>query len=122
MLITVEFDSLAEFQAHMIFNGDGSWLINQKPDPAPAPEETKAEEPAPFEEMPAPDPAPEAPAKVDESFRVEVRKALSSLNKLQTGNPAKELIAQTGYKRLTDVPLDLLPGLMEKTQEAMKHV
>lgn len=76
------------------------------------PKEVKTEEPAS---------APEKPQKIDESLRVEVRKMLATLNKMQTGNPAKQLIAATGYKRLTDVPLELLPELMEKTKEALNN-
>ena len=82
----------------------------EKPQEAPA--EEKTEDSAPFEEKP----------KIDESYRLEVRKELAALNKLQTGNPAKALIVETGYKRLTDVPLDLLPGLMARAKEAMNNV
>jgi hypothetical protein len=72
----------------------------------------KAEEPAS---------APEKPQKVDESLRVEVRKTLATLNKMQTGNPAKQLIEKTGYKRLTDVPLELLPDLKKAAEEALNN-
>ena len=75
-------------------------------------EDVKAEEPAS---------APEKPQKIDESLRVEVRKMLATLNKMQTGNPAKQLIAATGYKRLTDVPLELLPDLKKKAEEALNN-
>lgn len=129
MKITVEFDSLEEFQKHMTVGTaacvpakklsitpaiEKAEEMPEKPaeKPQEAPAEEKTEDSAPFEEKP----------KIDESFRLEVRKELAALNKLQTGNPAKELIAQTGYKRLTDVPLDLLPELMQKAKEAMGHV
>ena len=127
MKITVEFESLEEFQKYL----QGA---------APAQEEPKAQKveevPAEVEEAPtAPEEAApvavpwgepqnaveaKAPA-VTEDFRIEVRKTLAALNKVQTGNPAKALIAEIGYKRLTDVPLELLPGLMEKAKEAMNN-
>ena len=75
-------------------------------------EDVKAEEPAR---------APEKPQKIDESLRVEVRKMLATLNKMQTGNPVKQLISATGYKRLTDVPLELLPDLKKKAEEALNN-
>lgn len=127
MKITVEFESLEEFQKYL----QGA---------APAQEEPKAEK---VEEVPAEvEEAPTAPAEaapvaipwekpedtveaktpaVTEDFRIEVRKMLAALNKVQTGNPAKALIAEIGYKRLTDVPLEALPGLMEKAKEAMNN-
>ena len=114
MKITVQFDSLEEFQEHMIQHAGIGQQVQIEPDPAPVEEEP--------EKLPAePIGAPEE-AKITEDFRVEVRKTLAALNKLQAGNPAKALIAETGYKRLTDVPLELLPGLMQKAEEAMNHV
>ena len=128
MKITVEFESMEEFQKHMVqaakleINCDG---IMVRPT-AQQQEETPAEPTdVPFvptavtEPEPAEKPEP-APA-ITEDFRVEVRKVLATLNKMQTGNPAKALIAETGYKRLTDVPLDLLPGLMDKAKGAMNN-
>lgn len=129
MKITVEFDSLEEFQKYItagtaasipakeISGSPAPEKAEEMPEkpaekPQEAPAEEKAEDSAPFEETP----------KIDESYRLEVRRELAALNKLQTGNPAKALIMETGYKRLTDVPLDLLPGLMEKAKEAMGHV
>lgn len=119
MKITVQFDSLEEFQEHM--NQQASIRIEplpveKQPDPTPVEEEQ--------EKLPAePEKAPEeAKTEITEDFRVEVRKTLAALNKLQAGNPAKQLIAETGFKRLTDVPLELLPGLMQKAEEAMNHV
>lgn len=121
MKITVQFDSLAEFQEHMIQQGPQVRIhINppaeKQPDPAPVEEEP--------EKLPAePEEAPEEPkTELTEDFRMEVRKTLAALNKLQAGNPAKQLIAETGFKRLTDVPLEMLPGLMQKAEEAMNHV
>jgi hypothetical protein len=145
MKITVEFESLEEFQKNMILNlpsyveftKDG-FIINHGGQNRPEwPKAEKVEEvPAevagtpitPAEAAPVaipwekPEDAVEAktPA-VTEDFRIEVRKTLAALNKVQTGNPAKALIAEIGYKRLTDVPLELLPGLMEKAKEAMNN-
>lgn len=132
MKITVEFDNLEEFQKHMtvgnaILITDAGMTFKQNssviPDTGKKPAEMAQEEPAeiktedhaPVEEKPQEGP------KITEEYRVEVRKALATLNKMQTGNPAKALIAETGYKRLTDVPLDMLPDLMKKAQEAMNN-
>ena len=122
MKITVQFDSLKEFQEHMIQQGPHVQIhieplpVEKQPDPAPVEEEP--------EKLPAePEEAPEeVKTEITEDFRVEVRKTLAALNKLQAGNPAKQLIAETGFKRLTDVPLEMLPGLMQKAEEAMNHV
>ena len=114
MKITVQFDSLEEFREHMIQQAGIGPQIQIEPDPAPVEEEP--------EKLPAePEEALEG-AKITEDFRVGVRKTLAALNKLQAGNPAKQLIAETGFKRLTDVPLEMLPGLMQKAEEAMNHV
>ena len=119
MKITVTFDSLEEFQQHMTTCAPAQPVTvwpEEQPDPEPVEEEP--------EKLPAePEKAPEeVKTEITEDFRVEVRKTLAALNKLQAGNPAKALIAETGYKRLTDVPLELLPGLMQKAEEAMNHV
>lgn len=122
MKITVTFDSLEEFQQHMTacapatttITGDGITIKMLGSEPVEAEPEKLPEEP---EKAPE-----EAKTEITEDFRVEVRKTLAALNKLQAGNPAKALIAETGYKRLTDVPLELLPGLMQKAEEAMNHV
>lgn len=129
MKITVEFDNLEEFQKHMtvgnaILITDAGMTFKQNspiiPDTGKKPAETAQEEPA---EIRTEDPAPfeEKPQEITEEYRVEVRKALATLNKMQTGNPAKALIAETGFKRLTDVPLEMLPDLMSKAQEAMNN-
>lgn len=117
MKITVTFDSLEEFQQHF-----GTTCAPAEPvkvwEPDTAPQKALIEETAALVTE-APDPVETPPAAVTEDFRVEVRKVLAELNKKQAGNPAKKLIAETGYKRLTDVPLELLPGLMEKAKEAL---
>ncbi len=132
MKITVEFDNLEEFQKHMtvgnaILITDAGVTFKQNspiiPDTSKKPAEQAQEEPAEIKtEDPAPvEEKPQEGPKITEEYRVEVRKALATLNKMQTGNPAKALIAETGYKRLTDVPLEMLPDLMKKAQEAMNN-
>lgn len=144
MKITVVYDSMEEFLRHTMVDGSLRSTITHYSDeamqaarekeldiqklaaetaklpeaqeaPKMAQEEAKdvkAEEPAS---------APEKPQKVDESVRLEVRKTLATLNKMQTGNPAKQLIEKTGYKRLTDVPLELLPDLKKAAEEALNN-
>lgn len=119
MKITVTFDSMEEFVRHL---RPIEGFEDDRPDPMAKAEERieqlKAEaiqegfesaEDAPFEEK--------APA-VTEDFRVEVRKALAKLNKQTGKNTAKELITGIGYTKLTNVPLEKLPELMEKVKEA----
>ena len=142
MRITVEFNSMEEFLQHVAVDGslrtEVTHFIRGAQNRPEWPKETKkAEEvPAEAEETPT-TPAEAAPVaipwekpedaveakvpKITEDFRYEVRKTLAALNKVQAGNPAKALIAEIGYKRLTDVPLELLPGLMEKAKEAMNN-
>lgn len=134
MKITVEFENLDEFQQYIRMersmtigpngititeNGITKPLENPlivQPDSLSTAVEVAAEQEAPDPEQ------KEAKAEpvLDENYRLKVRKALASLNKMKTGNPAKKLIETTGYKRLTEVPLELLPGLLEKAEEAMK--
>lgn len=81
----------------------------------------EAAEPVPVkEEAPAePEPAPTEP-EVKEEYRTEVRAMLAKVNKKTGENTARELImAVSGKTRLTDVPLPLLPELMEKAKEAL---
>ena len=70
------------------------------------------------------DQAPEEPKtevapKVDESFRVKVRKTLASLNKKPGKNTASELIHGFNVDKLTEVALEDLPALMAKAEEAL---
>ena len=139
MKITVEFENLDEFQQYIRMersmtigpngititeNGITKPLENPllvQPDPMATAVEVAAEEVK--AEQKAQDPEQkEAKAEpvLGENYRLKVRKALASLNKMKTGNPAKKLIEATGYKRLTEVPLELLPDLLEKAEEAMK--
>ena len=133
MKITVTFDSMDEFLKYVVVDGSvKTEITNFSPEILAEAREKQKEliektaEIAPAEPLPA-DPVESAPfeekkqsaPKINESYRVEVRHTLAELNKKLTGNPAKTLIAETGYKRLTDVPLDLLPGIMEKAKEAL---
>lgn len=132
MKITVTFDSMDEMLRYMDMRGrvqttftdftpeEIKRINDERESKQPGPEPAEAEpEKLPDEPEKAPE---EVKTEITEDFRVEVRKTLAALNKLQAGNPAKALIAETGYKRLTDVPLELLPGLMQKAEEAMNHV
>ena len=130
MLITVTFDTLDEFNAYM-----GKQLNLAEPAPAPVPagnwypggspvddsvpvvfqppkppaEPVKPAEP----EKPAEEKAvPEKPAKptVD---HVAARKAMAALNKAAGENIARKLVSAFGYSRLTDMPAEKLPELME---------
>ena len=87
----------------------------EKAEPKPVAEKA-AERPAE-----APQEVPAAAPAIDESYRTEVRKVLTRLNKKVSGNPAAQLIQEvSGKRRLTDVPPELLPDLMKKAQEALK--
>lgn len=69
----------------------------------------------------AKDPAP-AP-EVDESYRLDVRRALSKLNAIAKqnggGKPAQELVKKLGFDKLSDVTLEKLPELMQMAKEAL---
>lgn len=85
--------------------------------------EKKAEEKA---EEPDPEPAPADTAnapEVDESYRLEVRRALSKLNAIAKqnggGKPAQELVKKLGFDKLSDVTLEKLPELMKMAKEAL---
>lgn len=138
MKITVVFDSLEEFQKHMTTGREKVEITAQgltaTPAPILEPEEpredaahvsgmcpiTTQEPEKPAEKPQEPEKAPDMPFTEDKKVTVEeVRKTLAALNKSKSGNPAKTLIAELGFKRLTDVPLDKLPGLMEKAKEAL---
>lgn len=66
----------------------------------------------------APEPAPE-PAPDYELLRIEVRSTLAELNKTHSGKPAQKLIADMGFKGLSDVPGDRLQELMDRAKEAL---
>ena len=125
MQITLSFDSFEEFQTEI--NKYAARLKPKKPDLVPVEdvveaikEQEKAEKPAP-----APKPEAEAPAAdekpaVDESYRLEVRRTLSKLNKMEGHKgEAIALIKTFGVSRLDDVALNDLPALMQKAEEAI---
>lgn len=70
------------------------------------------------EEAPAAEPEKTAP-KLSEDLRTEARAVLAKLNKKAGKNMAKELISELGAKKLSDVPLEDIPGLLEKAKEAL---
>lgn len=133
MKITVTFDSLEEFEAHM--RPQEGFVEDDRPPFAKAQDriqqlqqEAEAEISkvdtgtgaivgATPEEMKQIEAEEAAPA-VTEDYRVEVRKFLATLNKQTGKNTAKELISQFGASKLTDVKLEDLPALMEKAKEA----
>lgn len=127
MRITVTFDALDEFNAFM---GKQFNLAEPAPTPVPAgnwypegsqkdervlstvqPPKPPAEPVKPAEEKAASEkPAePEKPA-VD---HVAARKAMAALNKAAGENIARKLVSAFGYSRLTDMPVEKLPELME---------
>ena len=67
---------------------------------------------------PKPEPKPE-PEPDYELLRVEVRSVLAELNKTHAGKPAQKLIADMGFKGLSDVPGDRLQELMDLAKEAL---
>lgn len=131
MKITVTFDSLEEFEAHM--------RPQEGFEPEPVQEKrnvfeeakqkvasimevdtgtgTLVGEPAELKANKTEEKTEEQPA-VTEDYRMEVRKFLAKLNKQTGKNTAKELISQFGASKLTDVKLEDLPALMEKAKEA----
>lgn len=89
-----------------------------------AAEPTEAAELVPFDETkkdPPKDekPAAEPTAALTEDYRVEVRKTLSQLNKQTGRRAATEIIHAAGYDRLTEVPLEKLPAIMQAALEAL---
>lgn len=123
MKITVTFDALDEFNAFM-----GKQLNLAEPAPAPVPAGngypggSPADDSVPVVFQPPKPPAepvkpaepaePEKPAKpaVD---HVAARKAMAALNKAAGENIARKLVSAFGYNRLTDMPAEKLPELME---------
>ena len=135
MKITVTFDALDEFNAFMgkqlnlaepapAAAPAGSWYPGGSPkgDSVPRvpdtvqPPEPPAEPVKPAEEKAAPEPVkpaePEKPAKPDVDH-VAARKAMAALNKAAGENIARKLVSAFGYNRLTDMPAEKLPELME---------
>lgn len=113
MKITVQFESLAEFQQHMTTCAPAQ-PVTVWPEEQPAPEPVKDPEPAP-----APEPEPE-PVKITEDFRAEVRRAMATLNKQTGENTAKKILQERGFASLKDAPLEALPELMEIVRGMVK--
>lgn len=132
MKITVTFDALDEFNAFMERQLNlaepapapvpaGNWYPGGSPvddsvpvvfqPPKPPAEPVKPAEPEKPAE-PVKPAEPEKPAKpaVD---HVAARKAMAALNKAAGENIARKLVSAFGYSRLTDVPAEKLPELME---------
>lgn len=140
MNITVNFESLEEFQKYMgqqpaamiVMSGEAAKAMAasaednakkikkaaQEAQEAPAEAEPvkstpKAEKPAQeAQDEPQQAPVPAAPA-VD---RVTVRKALAALNKKTKENTAAKLIHEMGFDVLTSVPEDRLAELLQKAE------
>ena len=131
MKITVTFDSLEEFAAHMRpQEGFESEPVQEKRNVFEEAKQKVASimevdtgtgtlvgEPAELKANKTEEKTEEQPA-VTEDYRMEVRKFLAKLNKQTGKNTAKELISQFGASKLTDVKLEDLPALMEKAKEA----
>ncbi len=121
MKITVTFDALDEFNAFM-----GKQLNLAEPAPAPVPAGNWYPGGSPVDErvlstVQPPEPpaeekaAPEKPAEPEKPAvdHVAARKAMAALNKAAGENIARKLVSAFGYSRLTDVPAEKLPELME---------
>lgn len=126
MKITVTFDALDEFNAFM-----GKQLNLAEPAPAPVPAGnwypggSPVDDSVPVVFQPPKPPAepvkPAEPEKPAEPVKraekaadhVAARKAMAALNKAAGENIARKLVSAFGYSRLTDVPAEKLPELME---------
>ena len=126
MKIVLTFDSFDEFQDQV--NGYAARLAGMKAKKTLVPLEAVAESCKKLQEkLTAPEPAPapaEAPAAdekpdIDEkSYRLEVRRVLSKLNKMEGHKgEAVELIKTFGVSRMDDVALADLPALKKKAEE-----
>ena len=117
MKITVQFDSLEEFQEHMIQHAGAGPQVQIEPSPV------KTEIPADTlvaGKMPTPaEPDPE-PVQITEDFRAEVRRAMATLNKQTGENTAKKILQERGFASLKDAPLEALPELMETVRGMVK--
>ena len=133
MKITITFDTLEEFAAHIKYpEGFEDPAVT---DAAPAPskfEEAKAatekiaqeaqEEAPPLEPDKNPlkeEKAEEKPAKVPTIDITAVRKVLSELNAKAGTNVAGRILKAAGFKKLTEVPAEKLPEIMAAAKEQM---
>lgn len=131
MKITITFDSLEEFAAHVKY--PEGFEDPAFTDAAPAPskfEEAKAatekiaqeaqEEVPPFEpDKNPPKEAEEKPAKAPTIDITAVRKVLSELNAKAGTNVAGRILKAAGFKKLTEVPAEKLPEIMAAAKEQM---
>ena len=108
MKITVTFDSLDEFKAHIKTMADREEEKTQRK--AKSKEEKKPEEMT----------NEELDQAITEDFRAQVRGILAKLNKKTGVNTASQIISDVaGVGKLSEVPLDKLPELMDKAKEAL---
>lgn len=127
MKITVQFESLEEFQKFVVaadqLEDEKKARAAKKPEPEPVPEAKQAEAKA------EPDPEPEEKPKKEEkkakavdydALRVECRKVLAELNKVTGKNTASEIIKSHGADKLTNVEDMFLPALLEEAKEALE--
>lgn len=136
MKITITFDSLEEFAAHIKYpEGFEDPAIGARYDNYPEPskfETAKAavekiaqeaqEEVPPFEpdkNPPKEEKAEEKPAKAPTIDITAVRKVLSELNAKAGTNVAGRILKAAGYKKLTEVPAEKLPEIMAAAKEQM---
>lgn len=121
MQITVTFDSLEEF-AKYISPNEGFCPEPKEEAPAPAAEPEKPKrgrpkktaEPAP-EEPKAEEPKEEAPApEVKEVSLTDVRAVALRLSKSGKQSELKEAFGKFGAKKLSDIPKESYPALMEE--------
>ena len=120
MRITVTFDALDEFNAFM---GKQFNLAEPAPAPVPAgywyPGGSPKDEHVPrvpdTVQPPEPPAEPVKPAEPEKPAvdHVAARKAMAALNKAAGENIARKLVSEFGYSRLTDMPAEKLPELME---------
>lgn len=136
MKITITFDSLEEFAAHIKYpEGFEDPAIGARYDNYPEPskfETAKAatekiaqeaqEEVPPFEpdkNPPKEEKAEEKPAAAPTIDITAVRKVLSELNAKAGTNVAGRILKAAGFKKLTEVPAEKLPEIMAAAKEQM---
>lgn len=117
MNITVNFESLEEFQKYMgqqpaamiVMSGEAAKAMAASAEDNAKKIKKAAQE---AQDEPQQAPVPAAPA-VD---RVTVRKTLAALNKKTKENTAAKLIHEMGFDVLTSVPEDRLAELLQKAE------
>lgn len=140
MKITITFDSLEEFAAHIKYpEGFEDPVIGARYDNYPEPSKFEAakaavekiaadaaqeaeEEVPPFEpdkNPPKEEKAGEKAAKAPTIDITAVRKVLSELNAKAGTNVAGRILKAAGFKKLTEVPAEKLPEIMAAAKEQM---